>query len=323
MTRTRMLSIAAIVALVALLGACSAGDMARDSDEVTAAPQDFDTSTDDAAFDSPDSDDAADEAEAPAGIGGEAGAPPASGADPLPTAQVARSAERIIKEGRVTIEVEEDGYSRAFDRVVSAATSLGGAVVSSTSETDDEGVTTGTVTVRVPVERYEDLLVGVGDIGTLRRQNITSTDVTAEYTDLQSRLRHARAQEAFYLELLEEAQGVQDAIAVKQQLDQIQYEIEQAQGRLNVLEDRTSFSTLAVELLEPGAAPIRPLDERPAIAEYLDIAVDGFITVVGSLIVIVVALAPLALIAGLVLLAWRAYRRRPRPATVAAEPPSA
>jgi hypothetical protein len=316
MFRTRALTVGVLLLVMSLLAACSAADFARDTDEAAEAPQAVSDSADDAAFE-PEPD-----AEEPAGVGGGEGAA-APGAEPLPATQIGRSAERIIKEGRVTIEVPEDGYERAFEQVVAAASGLGGAVVSSTSETDDDGVTTGTVTVRVPVDRYEDLLVGVGEIGELRRQNITSTDVTAEYTDLESRLRHARAQEAFYLGLLEEAESVQDAIAVKQQLDQIQYEIEQAQGRLNVLEDRTSFSTLAVELLEPGAAPIRPLDERPAIAEFVEIAVDGFITVVGSLIVIVVALAPLALLAGLVLLAWRAYKRRPRPATVAGEPPAA
>jgi hypothetical protein len=315
MLRTRLLTIAVLVVLAALAAACSAGDSA---DELAQAPRpaageaDSDVELD---FD----DDAAEDTDAPAGIGGDGAA---GGTSPLPATPVARSAERIIKEGTVTIEVPEDGYQRAFDQVVAAARRLGGAVVSSTSETDDEGTTTGTVTVRVPVDRYEELLVGVGEVGDLRRQNITSTDVTAEYTDLESRLRHARAQEAFYLGLLEEAQGVQDAIAVKQQLDQIQAEIEQVQGRLNVLEDRTSFSTLSVELLEPGASPIVPVDERPTIASYWDIGLDGFITVVGSLIVIVVAMAPIAALGLVGVLAYRAYRRRGRPATVAGAPPA-
>jgi hypothetical protein len=309
MFRTRTLAVAVTVVVAGLLAACSAGDMARDdvAEAPAPAPDRLDDAELDDGFDS-------DAGEAP-GLGGQDGDAAVGG--PLPTTTVARSVERVIKEGRMTIEIPEGGYERAFGQVVSAAGALGGAVVSSTSETDDEGVTTGTVTVRVPVDRYEDLLVGVGEVGEVRRQSITSTDVTAEYTDLESRLRHARAQEAFYLGLLEEAQSVQDAIAVKQQLDQIQAEIEQAQGRLNVLDDRTSFSTLAVELLEPGAAPIRPLEERPTIAGYVDIAVDSLITVVGSLIVIVVALAPLALVAALVLLAWRAYRHRTHPATVA------
>jgi hypothetical protein len=312
MMRIRMLSIGLVVVLAGVLAGCSVEDSA---DEAAVAPRDASGEvdfSDDADADAADDGDT----EAPAGIGGGTSAP-------LPAAQVVRSAERIIKEGRVTIEIPENGYEAAFEQVVAAARRLGGAVVSSTSETDDEGTTTGTVTVRVPVDRYEELLVGVGEVGELRRQNITSTDVTGEYTDLESRLRHARAQEAFYLGLLEEAQGVQDAIAVKQQLDQIQAEIEQAQGRLNVLEDRTSFSTLSVELLEPGASPILPLEERPTIASYWDIGLDGFITVVGSLIVIVVAMAPIAALALVALLAYRAYRRRERPATVAAGPPPA
>jgi hypothetical protein len=246
--------------------------------------------------------------------------PERDAAAPVPAAPAAaRPGERLIKEGSVTIEVPADGFARGYARVVEAARTLGGSVVASTSSTTEDGGTAGSVTVRVPVERYEDLLLGLGDIGEVRRQDIRTRDVTGEYTDLESRLRHARAQERFYLGLLEEAQSVGDAIAVQQQLDGIQQTIEQLQGRLNLLEDQTSFSTLTVELVEPGTTPVLAGAERPRLAQYLETARDAFVTVIGSLVVVAVAVAPLLALGLVGLLVWRSVHRGRR-ATVAVEP---
>jgi hypothetical protein len=304
--RTRPLVLAV---LVLVLAACSGGDDALTTDAAEAprdAPAMAQGEEGGLGF-------AADEDTA-TGDGDVAPLPPA-------TAASARSGDRLIKEGTMVVEVPVDGFDRAFERVVAAARGLGGSVVASTSSSTEDGGTAGSVTLRVPVDRYEDLLTGAGAVGEVRRRDITTQDVTAEFTDLESRLRHARAQERFYLGLLEEAAGVSDAIAVQQQLEGIQSTIEQLQGRRTLLDDRTSFSTLTVELLEPGAAPVLAAGgARPTLAAYAELARDAFVTVVGWILVAAVAMAPIivpiAAGAGL----WRALGRRPEPATVAVEP---
>lgn len=292
--------------LLVLAAACSAGD--QDTAETAAAALDRDAPE----MVEPD------DGEEGAGLG--SAGEDADALPPLPATTAATRGDRLIKEGTVTLEVVVDGFEQAFQRVVATATALGGSVVASSSATaDDGGGTSGTVTVRVPVDRYEELLVGVGGAGEVRRRDITTQDVTAEFTDAEARLRHARAQERFYLGLLAEAQGVSDAIAVQQQLEGIQQQLEQLQGRLNLLEDRTSYSTLTVELVEPGASPLLARGERPRFSGYLARAQDAFVMVVGSAVVVAVALAPLLLLAGLGWAGWRAVRRT-RPATVVPEP---
>ena len=247
----------------------------------------------------------------------DAAAPPAQPEQTLPDAPPARAGDRIIKEGTVSLEVGKDEFDRAFTAVIAAARRHGGDVVGSTTRTAENGDTFGSVTVRVPVDTFEDLVVGVGDIGQTRNRDIDSKDVSAEYTDLESRLRHLRAQEGFYLGLLDRAESVRDAIAVQQQLDSIQGQIEQIQGRLNVLEDRTSFSTLTVELFEPGAggtllAEEQPQD-RPSLARYWDTARDAFVNMVGAILVTGVFLIPLLIVAAALFVGWRVLRRAPAP----------
>ncbi len=324
MNRMRPLGLLLPLLLLLLVVATACSGSADEAATDTAAPtgpEEARVETDDGADAGAPVDDTSGDAETgdEVGVGGGA-ALGEQAAPPAVTPAVARDPERVIREGTMTIEVEAGGFRTAFAEVIQIARRLGGTSVSSSARTHEDGSTAGTVTIRVPVERYDDLLTGMDGVGTVRAQDITSTDVTAEYTDLESRLRHARAQEAFYLELLGEAQGVQDAIAVKQQLDGIQAEIEQMQGRINVLEDRTSFSTLTVEIVEPGAAPaLTALDERPTLGGYIDTARDAFVTVVGAMIVVAVSLAPLVVPAALLFAGWRAATRRPRAATVTAD----
>ncbi|HWB72559.1 MAG TPA: DUF4349 domain-containing protein [Egibacteraceae bacterium] len=251
-------------------------------------------------------------------LGGSAPAEPGAGTPaqplpPLPQPPPAPPGQRVIKEGTIALEVAEGRFDEAFVAVISATRTHGGTVVASTTTNTDDHGTSGSVTVRVPVERYEDLLAAVSsDIGEVRSRNISSQDVSTEYVDLQSRLRHLQAQERFYLGLLDRAQSVADAIAVQQQLDAIQSGIEQIKGRLQYLDERTAFSTLTVELFEPGAALPRPQPDgaRPSLGDWWASGRDAFVNAIGVMLVAALFLVPLLVPAGVAVVLWRLWRRR-------------
>ena len=312
------------VVLAMLLGACSGGSEASD-DSAASGGQVADTA--DAAAEGSGAMEAAGEAEAAdeSGAGGEGesaeGRGVGEGGLALPAA--ATTSERVIKEGTVTIKVGDGEFDAAFAEVMAIARRLGGGVTGSQTSTEPDGYTSGSLTVRVPVESYEDLLVGMGDIGEVTDRRITAEDVSAEFVDLEARRRQLRAQEEFYLGLLEETETVDDAVRVRTELDRIQTEIERITGRLTFLEDRTSFSTLTVELFEPGA-PL-PENETPArgLARYWETGLDALVAAVGTMLVVGLGALPLALVVAAVLLVIRAVRRRPDTPEPAPAQPSA
>ena len=220
--------------------------------------------------------------------------------------------DKIIREGTVTVEVAEGAFDRGLLRVSEIAQELGGTVVSMNTQQDQDESPSGSVTVRVPTDEYDALISGIGGIGKVRGRKISSRDVTTEYVDLRSRLRHAEAQERFYLGLLSDAKDVQDAIAVQQQLNGIQTEIERMRGRLRFLDARTAYSTLTVAIFEPGAPAVvtREPSTGPSLARYWETAQEAFVTVVGSVMVTVVSLLPLLVLLALAFAAWRMLRAR-------------
>lgn len=227
--------------------------------------------------------------------------------------------DRIIKDGRIQVEVLEGQFDRAFDAVLALAAKVGGQVVGSQSSQDGDRAS-GEVTIRVPAQRFEELLASTSGIGTIQHRQVTSQDVSGEFVDLQARVRHLQAQEQFYLGLLGKARVVGDAIAINQHLSQVQGEIEQAQGRLRLLEERTTYSRLTVSLHEPGVAPL--LDERfdasrGVLGRAWDEALLALQQTVAALLVGAFTVAPLA---ALGLVAWALWRRL-RPRRTAAEDP--
>ncbi len=223
----------------------------------------------------------------------------------------ASTGERVIKDGTIVLEIAEGTFDTAFAEVVRASDRLGGTVMATTTDNSLDRPPAGTVTVRVPADRYEQLLISMRDFGIVRNRRISSEDVSTEYVDLQSRLRQQEAQERFYLGLLAEASDVEDAIAIQQQLQGLQSDIERIKGRLQFIDDRTTFSTLTVELYEPGGIPVTEPPSGPSLAAAWLQAREAFVTVIGALLVTTVALLPLLLIVAAGWGAWRWSRRHP------------
>lgn len=161
---------------------------------------------------------------------------------------------KTIKTGVLTIEIKKGTFNQEYSRVALIADSSGGYVSDSRSSSDGSRVTGGTVTIRVPNESYSEVLEDLKELGEVTAISEESQDVTEEYVDLESRINNLRAQEAVYLRLMAKAQTVEESIAVQRELATVQEQIEQLTGRRNYLDGHVQFSTVQVNLVEPGSA---------------------------------------------------------------------
>jgi outer membrane protein TolC len=87
------------------------------------------------------------------------------------------------------------------------------------------------------------------------RETSSGQDVTSEYVDLRSRLDNLEATRDRLRTFLDDAQDVDEALAVNRELSQIEAEIEQVQGRMNYLSGRAAYSTIAINLSMPYDIP--------------------------------------------------------------------
>lgn len=251
--------------------------------------------------------------DADAPVDATAGAGPAGGAATTARARepaLGRGPEaEIVKTARMEIAVGDQGLDRSRSEVRDTVDRAGGFI-----ESSERSPRSATLTVRIPVARFEAVLDRFEDLGEVRQQSVSGEDVSAELVDLEARLRHWQAQEAVLLELMEQATSVSESIEVRRELVPVQETIERLEGRLRVLEDDVEFSTVNLFLVDPEVdLPEAPDTDDPTwFADTWNEATRLGSGVVRGTLVALGALLPIAAlwvapVAGLV---WLSRRRR-------------
>ncbi|MGB8648009.1 MAG: DUF4349 domain-containing protein [Anaerolineae bacterium] len=188
-------------------------------------------------------------------------APPSTGGgSDQPSAAIPLD-HKIIKNAQLVLTV--DKTSTAVERLTAIASDAGGYLQG--SHTFAEGSTTGAqVTMQVPVDRFEEALNRVRNVALkITSDTTSSSDVSAQYVDLQSRQTNLEATRDRIRQFLDKAATVDEALKVNQQLSDVEAQIEQIKGQLNVLNARSSFSTITVDLHEPQPTPTPTLTPTP------------------------------------------------------------
>jgi hypothetical protein len=153
-----------------------------------------------------------------------------------------------------TIQIETDAVSQKFEDVSNIALSAGGLVFSSQFGNDGEKQT-ASITIRVPNDRYAEVLAQLRRLGEVRSEQSNASDVTEEFTDLQSNLNNLQATEREYLKLLTQAGSIDEILTVQDRINSTRAQIEQIQGRINLLGNQTDLATITAHLTPPAVAP--------------------------------------------------------------------
>ncbi len=177
----------------------------------------------------------------------------ATGGAAVATTRPAVDGRKVIRTGTMAFDVDRfDTALATLTRVVGEA---GGYIGTTDSQKLPNGKTTGTVTVRVPPERLDLLVLSLRALGDLRSQQIQAQDVTKEYTDVESELAADRAMQDRLLDLIRTGKGsIKDLLAAENELGTWRTKIEKATGQLRYYDAQVGLSTLAVTLSERDIA---------------------------------------------------------------------
>lgn len=152
----------------------------------------------------------------------------------------------------------------------------------------------GEWTVRVPVNRYEECLDALRQLGEIQNESADSKDVSEEFYDLKARIQNKKKQEERLVTLLAEATGkLEEVLEVEGELARVRGEIEQMTGRLRVLSDLTAMATIHLTIREiknyvPAEAPGYTTRVRRA----FDASLDQLMTTAQDASILMVIAAP-------------------------------
>ncbi|MFV8268997.1 DUF4349 domain-containing protein [Flavobacterium sp. GT2N3] len=153
--------------------------------------------------------------------------------------------QKIIKEGNLRFETND--LTATYNQIHDAVKSHNATIQNETEGKDYESVFRKLI-IRIPSKNFDLFLKDISKgVAYFDNKEISSQDVTAEYIDIDARLKAKKVLENRYLELLKKANKVSEMLEIEKQLSSIREEIEAKEGQLNYMQNRVSFSTITVE----------------------------------------------------------------------------
>jgi hypothetical protein len=168
----------------------------------------------------------------------------------------------IIKNADVKLLVEDTDV--AIDRATQIVGDVGGYIISSRAWYqpwyEGQSFKYATLTIGVPVDQFERTLSRLRGLAVqVLDETASGEDVTDQFVDLQSQLTNLQATRDRIKSFLDQATNVDEALRINQELANVEAQIEEIQGRMNYLKDRSAYSTITVnfepQLPEPVATP--------------------------------------------------------------------
>jgi Domain of unknown function (DUF4349) len=208
----------------------------------------------------------------------------------------------------LTVEVaDSDAVSRAAQDALDLTRRLGGHVVSASVATGDEG--SASLTVRVPVAKVQEAIVGLSRLGSIVAQQVTIDDLQETLNQLKRRQLSLRSQIALIVARLESGTLDDETRArLEARLKNLRGELRGVRSGISATNAEARTSTIQLTVVTPGAfgvvAPPARLDRT--IDEALNVLVWEAVVALAVLIV----LAPFALVAFAAWLGRRVYRHR-------------
>ncbi|GAB2670505.1 DUF4349 domain-containing protein [Nocardia goodfellowii] len=167
----------------------------------------------------------------------------------------------------------------AAGQVAGQVTAAGGRIDSRTEQpgTDDDDRPSASLTVRVPADKTDAFIDGLGKIGEVAEISTNRDDVTMQWEDLDARIKALQASVDRLRALIAGANNTADLIAAEQALSSRQGELDSLTAQKRRLDDQVALSTLTISLRTDADHS----DDGPS--NFWDGIVEGWNSLVGWL----------------------------------------
>lgn len=208
-----------------------------------------------------------------------------------------------------------------FDSVLSdlsaKTTELGGYIENSSVSGNSyyyQNTRYASYTIRIPSDQLDQFVTVVSGLGNVTQKNESVEDVTLQYVDVESRKKALETEQDRLLELLSQAENMEDLLAIESKLSDVRYELENYGSQLRMLDNQIDYSTVNVDVDE--VERVTDTGEKSFFGEIKDRFGDSLYTVgrdMRGFVIVVLGSLPIlivwAVIIVIVVLAVRKIRK--------------
>jgi len=185
------------------------------------------------------------------------------------SAEEAKSAlqeRKLIK--TVDMNVETKTFDATMEAVEEKVAELGGYIenletYNGSSYSGYRSSRNASMTVRIPKQHLDTFLDTVAGISNVVRRSESVEDVTLTYVDLESHKKVLQAEQKRLMELIEEAEVIEDIITIETRLSDVRYQIESMESQLRTFDNKVDYSTVYLNVDE--VKELTPVVEETAL----------------------------------------------------------
>ena len=159
------------------------------------------------------------------------------------------------------------------------------------------------MTIRIPSEHYEEFLTDLeGSGGKITQISKSVENITKSYNDQSVLIESLEKQEKRLLAMMDEAETIEDMIAVEARLTEVQTQLNQARTQLSYMDSQVSYSTIYLYIDE--VADYSSHDEQSFGEEILEAIGDSwksFCSALKDLLILFIYILPFLLLLALLI----------------------
>lgn len=211
--------------------------------------------------------------------------------------------KKIIKTADIALQVKD--YT-SFNNNIHSKVKSYGAYIASEEQAQTDGGVQNSISIKVPVEQFENLLNSFSNEAvTIVEKKISTQDVTGEVVDTKSRLEAKKQVRNRYIDLLKQAKNMKEILEVQQEINGIQEDIESGAGRVNFLTHNAAYSTINLRYFQYSSGS-NTIDNKPSFFAKFKESFEHGIIVIGNLLLFFTSIWPLLILGTIV---WLIYKK--------------
>lgn len=165
---------------------------------------------------------------------------------------VAATSQKLIKTVALSMETKE--FDSLLESIRGKVEELGGYIESSEISGSSYYSTYDSryafLTLRIPSDKLDGFVIIVSDLGNVTSKNEAVQDITLQYVDVESHKKALETEQNRLLELLEQAESMEDIITIESRLSQVRYELQSYGSTLRTYDNQVSYSTVEIDIRE-------------------------------------------------------------------------
>jgi len=166
------------------------------------------------------------------------------------TAQPDSASRKLTKEATLSFETKD--FKKAFTEIRNLITKHQGLINKESNYVQENNDLVARFDARIPAKSFNLFLQEMESVnGKIVDKQIDIEDITADYLDVEARLKSKKELEARYIQLLAKATKVTEMLEIEKQLNDQRTEIESVEGHFKFMQHEVANNLVHITITEP------------------------------------------------------------------------